>query len=46
MVNFVVRSGEDAQNLSFIQKLYPLLNAREKEVIRTILYHVVTKDLK
>lgn len=46
MVNFVVRSDEDSLNLPFIKKLYRLLNSREKEVVRTILYHVVTKDLK
>lgn len=46
MVNFIARGEPDIIPLPFIKRFYPLLNEREREVIRTILYHLVTKDLE
>ena len=45
MVNFIVRGEPDIIPLPFIKRFAKLLNEREKEVLRSILYHLVTKDL-
>lgn len=46
MVNFIVRGKDDALPLPFLRRFAKLLNPREKEVVRTILYNIVTKGLE
>lgn len=46
MVNFIVRGKDDALPLPFIRRFAKLLTEREKEVVRTILYNIVTRGLE
>lgn len=46
MVNFICRGEPDILPMPFVKRFYKLLDPREREVIRTILYHLVTKDLE